>query len=247
MKIKLLIILMFAVFASLTSCKKAPLSIGKIVTETRELSDFKEVYLNNDISLTLVRSDTCYITITTGENIIGNITTEINNEVLTISNTSTLNWIRTYDFELHATLYYKDIRNFTFSSSGTLDTRNQYNDTIGSYKFTIDGGSGDIDVSIKHCKDLYIKYKYGTSRMNLHGRGNGYLKITKRSYGILDARNLEMQSVDVDNMSPGDCYIWATQSINAEIYSLGDIYYRGNPSTINCKYGEIARGKLLPL
>ena len=247
MKIKPLIIIMLALIACLASCKKAPLSIGEIVTETRDLPNFKEVCLNDDISLSLVRSDTCYIVITTGENIIGNITTEVSGNVLNICNTSTLNWIRPYNFELHATLYYKDIKYLTFSSSGTLDTRNQYNDTTGVYKILIDGGSGDIDLNVKNCKGVYIQYKYGTSTINLHGRGNKYLNVTKRSYGIIDARNFETNYVDIENNSAGDCYIWSRDRIKAEINNLGDIYYRGNPDTISVTYGEFAKGKLLPL
>lgn len=248
MRTKLLIILALAFLVPFSSCKKAPLTIGKIVVESRSLPNFNEVCLNDDISMSLVRSDTCYIVITTGENIIGNITTEVNDGRLTISNTTTLNWIRPYNYELSATLYYKDISNFVFSSSKSLTTQNQYNDPENEnyYRFEIDGGSGDIDLVLNDCKNFSFLYQYGTSRVNLHGT-NQYIQIDKRSYGIFDASGLQSKHVDIHNNSVGDCYIWATEVINARISRHGNIYYKGEPSEIHCEYGEFAEGKLLPL
>ena len=247
MKNKLLIILILSVFAVFPSCKKAPLTIGKIVTETRALPDFLEVYLNDDISLSLVRSDTCYIEITTGENLIDNITTEVNGNILTIKNTNELSWIRPYNYELHAILYYKDIRNFIFSSSGTLETKNQYNESNHSYlyRFEIDGGSGDLNLLFNNCTQLDFVYKYGTSHVTLHGDNNVLTNIIKKSYGILDAQNLQSQRVDIQSNSPADCYIWATDSINAKINHHGNIYYKGDPENIQVTYGDYAEGKLL--
>ena len=96
---KLLIISALCFLAALSSCKRAPLTIGSIVTQERELPDFTEVHVNDYINITLVRSDTCYIKITTGKNIIDNITTDVNNGILTICNTTTCNWARPYNYE----------------------------------------------------------------------------------------------------------------------------------------------------
>ena len=250
MKYKLLIILILGLLTSFTSCKKSPLTIGKIVTETRALPDFKEVNVNDNINLTLVRSDTCYIEITTGENIIGNITTDVSNRRLTICNTTTLNWTRPYDYELHATLYYKDIVNFIFASSGTLDTRNNYTGQLPPddfYRFEIHGGSGDIDLNISNCDDFRVVYQYGSSQLKMHGENNNLFVIYKRSYGVIDARNYDAKTVHVTTESASDCYISASESIEATINNLGDIYYIGDPEDIQVTYGEFAKGKLLPL
>ena len=250
MKYKLLIILTLGLLTSFTSCKKSPLTIGKIVTETRALPDFKEANVNDNINLTLVRSDTCYIEITTGENIIGNITTEVSNRRLTICNTTTLNWTRPYDYELHATLYYKDIVNFIFASSGTLDTRNNYTGQLPPddfYRFEIDGGSGDVDLNINDCDDFRVVYHYGTSQLNMHGENNKLFVIYKRSYGVIDARNYDAEIVHVTTDSASDCYISASESIEARINNCGDIYYKGDPEDIQVTYGEFAKGRLISM
>ncbi len=251
MRLKSLIILTLAFVACFSSCKKAPMSTGKIVTQTRDLPSFNKVILNDDISLTLVLSDTCYIEITTGENIIDNITTDVVNKTLTLSNTTTLDFIRDFDYELHATLYYNNrINNFIYSSSGDINTQNQYNlnDTTNHmFRFEVAGGSGNVDLLINNCKYFYVVYQHGTADIKIHGDNNKYLKVYKRSYGDFDARDYKAKKIDIENHSTGDCYIWATDIIYARILNLGDIYYKGTPSSITCEYGENARGRLIKL
>lgn len=249
MKHRSLIILTLCFLASFSSCKKALLTVGPIVTQSRELPDFTEVHVNDYINLSLVRSDTCYIEITTGGNIIDNITTKVRNGGLSICNTTTCNWIRPFDYKCEAVLYFKDITDFIFASSGTLKTENNYigQSSSNSYRIEIDGGSGDIDLEINHCDSLYVVYRHGTSQLNLHGENNRFFVIHKRSYGIIDARNYDAEEVRVTTKSASDCYISATESIEATINHFGNIYYKGDPDRISVTYGEFAKGKLLPL
>ena len=247
---KLLIILTCCFLAAFSSCKKSPINIGPIVSQSRELANFTEVHVNDYINISLVRSDTCYIEITTGKNIIDNITTEVNDGILTICNTTTYNWMRPYNYKCEATLYFKDITNFIFASSGTLTTQNNYTGELASpdfYRFEIDGGSGDVDLNINNCNDLRVVYQYGVSQLNIHGSNNRFFVIYKRSYGVIDAQNYEAETVHVKTESPSDCYISASESIEATINHIGHIYYKGDPDSIQVTYGEFARGQLLPL
>ena len=251
MRAKYLIILTLSLLACLVSCKKAPLTVGRIITESRQLPDFKKVYFNDDFNLELVCSDTNYIVITTGENIIDNVTTEVKDGVLTFSNTSTLSWIRPYDYERRVVLYYKNITNFIFSSCGNLTCQNQFNnDSInpyGYYRFKIDGGSGDVDLLFNNCRKLLFLYQFGTSHVNLRGQNNGRLSVDKRSYGIFDARDYNADLIDIQSNSPANCYIWANDSIKADILHHGNVYYKGIPSDIQVNYGPYSEGKLLPI
>ena len=247
---KLLIILTLCFLAAFSACKKAPLTVGPTVTQTRELPDFTEVYVNDYINISLVRSDTCYIEITTGKNIIDNITADVDNGILTICNTTTLNWIRPYNYTLDVTLYFKDITNFVFASSGTLVTKNNYTGHVSSpdfYRFEIHGGSGDVDLNVNDCYDFRVVYHYGSSKLSIHGENNYFFVIYKRSYGIIDAQNYDAERVHVTTESPSDCFISASSEIKATINNLGNIYYKGDPDTIQVTYGEFARGRLLPL
>lgn len=236
--------------ATFSACKKAPLTVGPIVTQTRELSDFNEVRIFDNVKISLIRSDTCYIVITTGKNIIDNITSDISCGVLTLKNTTTLNWIRPYDYETSATLYFKDIKKLVFSASGALTTENNFTGPLNAneyYTIEVDDGCGDIDLNINDCADFRVIYGFGSSRLTLHGENNKNLSIHKKSYGIIDALNYEAQYVDIANHAQTDCYINASGMINARITHLGNIYYKGDPDSIQVTYGEHAIGKLLPL
>lgn len=249
MKRNLLIIMTLCFLATFSSCKKAPLTVGPIVTQIRELPDFNELRVYDNINLSLVRSDTCYIVITTGKNIIDNVTTDVNGGVLSLCNTTTLNWIRPYDYELNATLYFKDIKKLVFSASGTLTSENNYTGPLNPgdfYRLDVDESSGDIDLNINDCDDFYVFYKFGVSRLTIHGQNNRNLTVNKKSYGIIDAQNYEAQSVNISNRSQGDCYINASELIKARIDHCGNIYYKGDPDSIQVTYGEFAIGKLLP-
>ena len=250
MRRNILIIMALCFLATFSSCKKAPLTVGPIVTQTRELPDFNELRINDNINISLVRSDTCYIVIKSGKNIIDNITTNVSSGVLSICNTTTLNWIRPYDYELSATLYFKDIRNLIFSSSGALTTENNYTGQLtpgNFYRLEVDDGSGDLNLNISNCKEFRVVYKFGVSRLTIHGENNTNLSIYKKSYGIIDAQDYEAQSVDITNNSQGDCYINAQKTINAEINHCGNIYYKGDPDSIQVTKGPFAKGELLPL
>ena len=147
-------------------------------------------------------------------------------------------------------MYFKDITNFVFASSGTLKTKNNYTGTLLSpyyYRFEIDEGSGDIDLNINNCNDLRIVYKFGVSRLTIHGENNNAYSIYKRSYGIIDARDFYAKTVKVTSESVSDCYIYANESINATINNLGNIYYKGDPDSIQVTKGPYAEGELLPL
>lgn len=228
-----------------TSCKKVPLSIGETVIQQRKLGTFSHLAVNDDINVTLVRSDSCFIEITAGENIIDNILTEVRNDTLIISNDNKINWIRTYDYRIAATLYFSDIRTLTFGSCGELHTKNQFNayeDT--PYVVKIDGGSGDIFMKFNNCNSLKVNYDYGTNQLNLYGEGNKFLDIYKKSYGLIHAEDYVADSVAITNNSTGDCYVKANKYLYSLIEHLGNVYYKGEPEIVE-EYGEYARGKLI--
>lgn len=245
MKRNSLIITLFTTLALLSSCKKVPLSVGETVVQQRELAAFSHLAVNDDINVTLVRSDSCFIEITAGENIIDNITTEVRNDTLIISNDNKISWIRTYDYRIDAVLHFRDISSLTYRSCGELHTRNQFNAEDASYLIYIDGGSGDLFMDFSHCSSLKVNYDYGTSQLNLTGDNNKFIDIYKKSYGLIHAENLVADSVSITNASTGDCWINANRYLYSRINHLGNIYYKGEPTDIIEEYGEEAKGRLI--
>lgn len=255
---KILIIIALTFFAAFSSCKKSPLSIGKTVTQTRQLDHFDTLVIRDDINVILVKSDENRVEITTGENLIDNIETKISDSTLVISNESTMNFIRTYDYKIDVTLYFKDICRVTHSSSGYLKTSNQFNDDTTYtphqgdtllihplYELIIDGSCGDIDMEFNDCDRLYVDYKNGTSNVVIHGNDNHNLEIYSKSFGIVDASDYRCDYVKIRSRSSNDCWVNASKYLQSRIDKNGDIYYKGDPEKIVETYGQNANGRLI--
>ena len=73
-KLSLIIIFSFIVL----SCEKAPLTNGKPTTETREFSEhIRSLYIYDDIDVTLIEDDSFRIEVTTAENLMEKITSNV--------------------------------------------------------------------------------------------------------------------------------------------------------------------------
>ncbi len=247
MKRDLLLISTFIILIiNVLSCNKIPLSNGKVITENRILPAFDTLCINDNIDITLIKSDSNYIEITTGENLMRNIITEVIDSVFYISNNNGLNCIRGYNVPLEAKIYYNNaLACINFSSVGNLRSESTIN-TANNSRFDINliEGSGDIDIelNILHC---YIKTFYGTSKITLKGKAD-YSHFYHSTFGRIQAEDFTSRFIYVHTESSNDIYINCTDSLCSHINDLGNIYYLGNPE-IESYIAPHARGRLIPL
>ena len=130
------------------SCNK--FSNGDVTTQTRQTETFQIVEMCDNVDVTLKHCDAQNpagtIIITTGENLIDNIGTEIeeirisvtHNGVndtlvfnkLVITNDNNLNFLRPYDYTLETTVYYDSLFELIFNSNATIIT-----DTLRGYNY----------------------------------------------------------------------------------------------------------------
>lgn len=228
----------------MTSCKKAPLSNGKVITENRNLDSFNTLHINDNIDITLISSDTFKIEITTGENLMDNIITETIDGILFIKNNNTLNWIRSYNIPLEAKIYHKsNIKNITYESVGYLKSDDYIiNDNTATFNMTIEDGSGDINLRIK-CKDLYLESYSGSSKINLEGMSE-YVFIDHYGIGPIHSEALPSDTIVVSNHGTNNIYVQCNKKLNANIYGYGNVYYKGHPE-IESYISPNAQGKLI--
>lgn len=228
------------------SCKKSPLTNGKVITETRELSSFKTLYLHDNIDVTLVCSDTYKIEITTGENLMPNIISESDGESLILRNDNICNWLRSYDIPLEAKIYYDSkISSITYRSVGYLYSDSYISDdTLSRFDLKIKDGSGDIDLRI-NCKDLHLYVTGGTNEITMKGFAN-HTNIYQNGLGPIEALDLLSNKADVNSHGSNNIYINCVEYLNAEIYDIGDIYYKGQPE-IESYISPDALGKLISI
>ncbi len=231
---KLLWILTLAL-ASFTSCKKGAItdcfySTGKMSTEDRSIDNFNSILLQDNVNLILIKSENNSIKVEAGSNLINKIKTEVSeNGVLVIKNDNNCNWIRSYESPVNVYLNYIDIDSIEYRSIGDINTVDTLlTDTLW---LSVNEGAGQINLELNVLR-LYCALHYGTADIVLGGI-SGLSFVYSASFGLIDMINLESNFMYVNNRSSNDIYLTAKTHLGATIENIGNIYYAGNPLTVN--------------
>ena len=275
MKRDTIAILFFLVSLIATSCSKvdALFSNGELTTESRELNHrFIAISMYNNVNVNLVHDSHPHMELRCPKNLIEKVTTEIDGDTLYIKNENEYNWLRSYDYSIDLTVYYDSLRQINFASVGDLHCSDPINgipemsiDTIGmsinmtetgidttwnietdwirNFNLNINEGCGDIDLTL-NCDVVKTNFGNGTSKVTLSGVAE-YTEIIMRSYGVVHAENLNSNFVRVQSHSTNDAYVWARTKLTVWLYSIGNVYYRGNlePIVLACT----SDGQVIPL
>lgn len=242
----ILIIFIFFIFSF---CKKENIldcftSNGKEITETRLVSDFDFIEAYDDIEVNILKGKDFKIEIIAGENIIHKVSTNIENRLLKIKNLNSCNFVRGYDRKIKVNItlpYLKIIKNLGVGN--IIFDKNFYEDTIF--------------VRIENSGDVYLNGNYNLIKTSSHGNGNVFLNGTCNSlYSYLNGTNfiyaeklIVLDYIFIETVSIGDCFISALNcnTLEYNIWSDGNIFYRGNPKFINDFSKQTANGKLIQL
>ena len=263
MKRSTVAILFFLVSLMVASCSKVDslFSNGEPITEQRELNHrIVAISMYNNVNVKLVHDSHPHLELTCPKNLIEKVTTEIDGDTLYIKNENDYNWLRSYDYSIDLTVYYDSLRMINFASVGDLrcsdsikgmleksvdtigmsiDTTETSIDTIWeietswihNFNLNINEGCGDIDLTID-CDVVKSNFGNGTSLVTLKGAAE-YTEIIMRSYGAVHAENLNSNFVRVQSHSTNDAYVWARTKLTVWLYSIGNVYYKGNPQVFD--------------
>ncbi len=228
------------------SCDKMPLTNGDVVNETRQLTDFNKIHISGNIDINLIKSDSCLIEITAGENLIPNIVSDVIDDILIINNDNIGDMFRDNDFTPSANIYYKsDIYEIYYRSIGDLRS-NDYinNDSLSVFDFNIEDGSGDINLKLR-CNNLNINYYGGSSLVNIEGRCDS-LSAYRKGLGPIHLEEMPARTANVVLYRGNDIYVSCSDLLSARIYDFGNIYYKGQPK-IKSHISPDALGRIIPI
>ena len=217
------------------SCQKEQIfgfakSTGKIVTITRPTdSNFTRILLNDNVNLVITQGNTYSIKLEGGENLLPGITTLISDSLLTIQNTNTFNWMRSYDKEITAYVTLPHIFELEYQATSRVSNV----DTIREDSLTVSatGGSGYIDLTI-NTGTSKLSIINGSVDMKIQG-STGVNFIYSGGYGPFRCIDLQSDFLFMRNASTNDCYVTVKKHFEYEITNLGNIYYSGNPPEIS--------------
>ena len=255
MKRNLIAVLFFLVSLLTASCSK--FSNGEPVTEQRSIGQrFNTLCMFNNVNVNLVHSSNPHMELTCPKNLVANIFTEVVGDTLIIRNNNDFNWLRSYDYTIDLTVYYDSLSEINFASTGrltSLDTirgmsiLDSLQSTVNCFTLQVTEGCGDIDLTLK-CDVFHNRFTNGTSDVVLHGL-TSYSDHDLQSYGKVDASDLNSNFVRVQSKSTNDTYVLVRDGggLRTFIYSLGNIYYRGNPSPQYTSHENHGDGRLIKL
>ena len=217
----------------LASCGEDPFcnclqSSGKISSEERAVEPFVTLEPFNNISVILHHSTNHFVRVNCPENLMDGIETDVENGVLRIRNNNRCNWMRNPGNEFVVDVYSPEVQNIICRTVGDIICR----DTLRTRVFTAESwdGYGTIDLKLD-CEETYLKIHTGPIDIIANGISQ-YTYLYNTGNGYIRANGLSSNDAFVMSRSTGDCYVNSRNSLKVKIEYQGDIYYSGQPTSI---------------
>ncbi len=200
-----------------------------------DLPAFNSINVGSGIHVVL-RQGECYeVTLDGWKNLLPKIKLSVDDEgMLTIEDTNTFNFVRHEGNMTTVYLTYAgDFSAIHFSGNGNITSEDKLK-ISGIYILSL-GASGSIDLAIE-TQGIQV----GTDHENVAsitiGGSCSSIGLTNWGYSPVDLSGLKALNADLHHRGVGNVYVNVSQTLSAVLYSIGDIYYKGDPAiTLNRK------------
>jgi len=196
---------------------------GNVVEDVRDVDGFAGVEVSTGIDVFLSQGNTFEVVVEADENLQEVILTELKGDQLVVR-TDNVNIRSAKSKKVHVTL--PELSKLKISSAG---------DVVGQTPFRCD----DLSLSISSAGDLTLEVEAGRIDLNISSSGDarlsgsaGVFYATLSSAGDLHAFDLVAGKVDVNVSSAGDARVHATEELEMNASSAGNIYYRGEAEVV---------------
>lgn len=243
MKSNSVIISLFFCTLLFTQCKKPGCfsDSGAVVMVQRSSAPFDQIDLQDNVNLVLTQDTVESIRVEAGNDLQGAIKTEIVAGVLTVTNTTNCQFLRSPSEKVTAHVGIKTLVRLNYSGSGNITTTNTL--LADGITFYSDIGAGNMHISLE-AKRTYA-YLYGNNTdMVFTGKSDSCYAYTGQR-GTIDFRNFVVKHQQIGYGSIRDGYVHATHSLHVLQYFRGTLYYKGRPPVVNTEY--FSTGKVLAI
>jgi hypothetical protein len=196
---------------------------GKVVSETREISDFKHVVLNGVGTLYITQGEDVSLEIEAEDNIIDHIESTVRGDRLEIG-------FEDWRPVFHPTMpirYYLtavDLAGFELSGAGQIIV---YDITTDDLEVT-SSGAGKIDIDSLSADSFTVVLSGAGSCEIDQGEVNSQ-SVTISGAGGYEALDLISLDTDIHVSGLGSAKIWATETLDVIISGAGNVEYYGQP------------------
>jgi hypothetical protein len=197
---------------------------GVLDTETRKLPAFEAVSLAYPADVVIKQGASNSIIITAEDNLLPQLTSEIEDGVLVIRNGE-----RDWNDRVHPSekveivLTVKDLTRLTLPSAATVVVQGMETDSLE----VIVSGAGDVDLEDMALKSLQVTLS-GAGSISAQGTADE-LGVRISGFGDFKGADLQSQTAEVRISGAGDATLWVEQGLEAAITGAGSIRYYGDP------------------
>lgn len=212
---------------------------GQVVLEEREGGDITYIEILDDPDVVIIqKSGDRKIMVETGKNLLKGVKTEISGNKLTIRNSNTCNWMRSFETPMKVYVEVGYLDSLVYRGSGDVITENSIvNDSV---KVDIWEGSGTLIFDVDVFKSRFYIHE-GTA--DLIVKGSCWINfLSSKAFGPADLGDLNTQFTYMYSSSPNNCFVHAEQVLAVTIDNVGNVYYKGDPqleTVINSSGGLI--------
>lgn len=197
---------------------------GNIVTEARAVSNFTRVVLAGIGELNITQGDTESLTIEADDNLIPLITTQVQNDTLTIGfDTRQVNISINPTRPIRYTLVVKNLNSLQLSGAGNINAPALKSDSL----VLGNSGAGNLNLAQVEAKTLNTTIS-GAGSVNVAGQVESQ-DISVTGLGSYNAADLKSNAASVTLSGAGSATVWATQTLNVTISGAGSVNYYGSP------------------
>lgn len=196
---------------------------GKVVTEARPISDFKQVSFNAFGEMTITQGEAESLIIEAEDNVLPLIRTEVRGGTLYIEprdNDFGVNLTR----PLRYTLVVKTLAGLDLSGAGNVVVQNLKTDQL---QITL-SGAGSIKFDGLEANTVNYRLS-GAGSVTASGQVT-HVEARLSGFGSYEGQDLRAESADMTISGAGSATVWATRALDARISGLGSVRYYGDPS-----------------
>lgn len=218
---------------------------GAIVQQEVSVSAFDKILVNRDIELIVKEGATQNIVIETGENLMSDVSVEVTENRLVLTDNNTCNYVRDYGItkvyvtspnisEIRSSTQY-DIRSdgvLTYPSLTILSEDFGAPDTFTNANFKLEIDNNTLRVVFNNLSNAFISGR--TDNLNIT-----FAAGTSRFEG----RNMIAQRVQISNRSSNDMIVNPQQEIKGTISGTGDVISITKPPVVAVE--ELYKGRLV--
>ena len=193
---------------------------GNVISESRQVPEFNKIRLEGRGKVVLTQGNQSSLEVTTDDNILPSIETEVKNEKLIISHEKGKNLRPT---RLNYIITVKDLQGASIAGSGDITGKSRF---VSEDFYTYISGSGDIrlELNTAHMTSDIA----GSGSIHLSGKADVHQASITGS-GEINAFDLETQNASLSITGSGDCKVNASEKLQAKITGSGDVLYKGHP------------------